>query len=1324
MFCRRLNLGRVVLLCAGFAVPVSILGCGALDPCSAPTTAVLTTDRHQLPNADTSSVQATLRAVVLAGIPPYQFEWSVRDPAGEPADHLLDDAAVQTPHFSAGPLNGPYVITCVVTDERGCAHMSDLVVTVGASSALGLTAERYGVAVGGGPLGTTTVFLDVPNGPEPHDVTWSVLSPDGNRDRDRLIIDDPFAPRFVSGDEVGAYVLTATVVDAAGAETFTSIVVIVGQELGLDVAAAKSSVLPGGGTDGMTTLLATPIGGKSPYFYDWEIVGPDSENHNETLWDRTVRDPIFESIDLAGQFLARCAVTDAEGTVMIGSIPIVVGKQLTLDVVADRLALTAGGVGSTTSLTADVRGGRAPLEIVWSVTGPDDADSTERLCTTTGSDTIFQSAGDVGRYLIRCTVEDADGVIVGDSVMLAVGGTLAVVVVADKNAVAASSGSEGSTSLTARILGGVPPFGYAWAAVDPNGNDAAALLGAADSASPTFGGASVSGTYSILCTVTDGDGDVAIGAVHLTVGQPLSADVTTERQSLVAGGGVGGQTQLSSVVLGGVAPYNYQWSALAPDNTVATARLDSIFSANPVFTTSSITGTYRLTLTVIDARGTAFGDSVEVVVGSTGSGSSGQNLSLDVSTAKQILAPTDTTSLATVVTGGVAPLTYSWSVTDPAGAADNGRLNSTTASAVTFTSVTTFGTYRVQCTGTDATAATFTDSIQLTVTDGFVLNLTASATQGVSGTTINLFADRTGGEANFDFTWTCVDSGGVFGGTFSTGSSGVGQAQQSAADDVVNAWTAPVSSGSSAETYRITCVATDAQGSAFSETVHIVIDPPTKPSVDLVPNTIFIEPGDAVSLTAVQSDGVANFDYVWAATDPVGAVAGTFTTGATGTGAATQTGQGGSAVNTWTAPSAPLGTYKLQVTLNDAFGSTATDTIYLVVRSPLSLNVTASDTFVVPSTSVTFLADRTGGEANYAYAWSATTSGGAAAGTFTIGSSGTGAAAQTGQTDDATNAWSTASAGTYTIRCTITDSAGQTFTDSITVVVTTIGGFSLNVTSDQVLLRPGETANLTGDRTGGTANFSYTWTALNEAGASAGAFGAANQSGVADDTTNTWISPTGPGVEGTYRIGCTATDAAGATFTDTLFITVSSLAVQNVFIDPDGPKSNNVFTGTALNAFAGIGDPGQQISAGLNHPDYPRNIVVIITDANNSVGGGSVRVTGVDARGQSQAEVFAIAASAGGSSTNTGASPFATVTRVDVFSFTGLDGDEQITVGTGSKFGLTGVLESAADVLYVNENGTAVTSGFTLDTTGGQQGITFSTAPNGNRHFIVVFMAH
>jgi len=1500
-----------------------------------PLSASLRADRYTLFRTPSWANQTALRVLPIGGQAPYTYHWTVVGPNGRVNNECIV-ANQNVANFTATGGDGTYEIRCVVQDARNMRYTATTVIQVGGDIGLEIIPQRVGVRAGGGPHGQTTLQLNPQFGVPPFRVSWVCTGPDGKPDNNRLNVSNPMVPRFTSSDQVGRYILTATIIDAQGSTATQSFIVVVGQDLGLDVAVDRTTVLPGGGRNGMARLVATPIGGTEPYRFDWEILDSEGRLRTDLLWDAHSDSPIFESDDQTGTFLARCAVTDGEGTVLIGSTSLVVGEQITLDVFADRLVLPVGAdADQQAKLTADVRGGHGDVTVTWQVTGPDGEDASALLSAVTGTAVVF-TPGDVpGSHVVRCTAVDANGMSAADSLTLFVGGTLGVVV-STSNPWPATGGviPTGTAHLSTRVYGGVPPYTYQWSVTDPAGAEDASRLNDLTIADPTFTSSFLAGRYFVVCTVTDSLGEVAADGILLNVGQPLNVDVSTDKQSLTGGGGVSGQAQLITTVHGGVAPYQFRWELFDPQGNLAPDRLSDTMIAGPVFTSDLNTGTYRAKLTTTDAMGTVFVDSLELVVGSTGGGAAGQNLSVSVSATRQTLASGgETATLEALTTGGVPPITYTWKVTDPAGNPADDRLDSTTSDVAVFTSEITQGTYRLRCTVLDAVGNTFTDSVQLTVSDEFHVDLTGSEshlvpggsvtlianrtggygpftyswtavdasgalagdfvvgstgtggalTAGVDdvtniwqapsglaamgsyrltvtatdsagrsftdsmtvvvddrmiveltadrvhlrpGQSIALTADRTGGSANFAYTWTCRNAAGSFAGAFTSGSTGTGQAFHTAADDIVNTWTAPGAGPGTLGTYRITVSVVDANGITATHTLMVVVDEPF--SLDVRASDAAIAAGGTTTLTADRTGGERNFSYAWSARNSLGALAGSFSSGSTGTGTATQdnrpndatnvwtapagirdtyiitcvatdalgrsftdhtqvrvgsddafllslassevyvlpgetvtltadaqngvanftyawtalneadnpagtlsaaiqSGVPGDATNTWTAPvpgPGVLGTYRILAIVTDGLGRQTSDTIHVIVHSPLSLDLRAGQTLVVPSEPVTLTADPLGGEPPYDYVWQAFDETGAPVGTFVTGATGVGAASQADMAADAANTWSVATEGTYTIVCTVTDNAGQSFTDSVSVIVSIQQTLLVDVSVEQLSLAPGETVELFAKHIGGTANYNYAWQVVDESGAPAGILGAANQNGLAGDATNTW---TAPADDGTYRITCTVTDFHGRRAADTALVRVSSLAVQNLFL---APLANSVIlpeqalTWTALGA-----DPGNQFVAaqGLINPAHPRNVVVTIRDGDDSISGGFVRVTGLDARGFPQSEVITIPGTLGTISTTAGVKPFATVHQVDAFGFTGtinIFGQvDTIEIGVGDKFGLTGLLRVADDVPYVYEGGTVYTSGFLLDLTPGQQGIRFVTPPDGLRNYSVIFRA-
>ncbi|UCE61288.1 MAG: hypothetical protein JSU63_05980, partial [Phycisphaerales bacterium] len=317
----------LILILAGIALLGP--GCGnllcALFWAASPV-AVISTDRHQLSRIFDAEPQASLRVVPVEGRPPYSYSWSVVDPSGAVDDALLDPLDESSTTFTAGELEGVYEASCVVTDACGRTYRTGLVLQSGNTIGLDIDTERVGVIAGGGPDGQTTILLNPGSGIPPFDISWTCTGPDGKVDNDRLDTTDPMFPVFTSGDQVGVYILTASITDASGETSVESIIVLVGRTPGLDVVVDRPSVLPGGGAEGLAKLLATPIGGTEPFSYDWEVIDPQGETRSDLLWDTQVRSPVFESPEEPGTYLLRCAATDAFGTVLIGSATILVGQ--------------------------------------------------------------------------------------------------------------------------------------------------------------------------------------------------------------------------------------------------------------------------------------------------------------------------------------------------------------------------------------------------------------------------------------------------------------------------------------------------------------------------------------------------------------------------------------------------------------------------------------------------------------------------------------------------------------------------------------------------------------------------------------------------------------------------------------------------------------------------------------------------------------------------------------------------------------------------------------------------------------------------------------
>ena len=1301
-----------------------------------------------------------LLATPIGGSEPFTYEWEIIGPDGARHNHLLWDTSVRDPIFESdasgtgvpASTRGVFVVRCAARGAFGTVLIGSTTIEVTDGISLAVYADRLTLPAGGAQA---VLRATVRGAREPLSIVWRVSGPSGDDATSRLTNSTGAETRFAPdppGAESGSYVVRCSVSDARGRTAADALVITVGEPLSAAVSADRTSpTIRGNAGFDSVRLKVRASGGTAPYAYQWFVQDPDDRRRllGGLLGSFATANPTFSADTRLGPHTAWCVVTDADGTVAADGVTLNVGQPLNVEVAIDKPALGGlsprGGVGGQGRLFGRAQGGAPPYTYNWEVVDANGVTDRSILSAASVADPIFTSTQDEGTYRATLTVTDALGAVFTDGVDVVVqepapveansgvGGGLRVEISTDRRRL---QPIVGVATLQVDAIGGVEPISFEWEVINDNGAGEAQRLDVTTGAQVTFTAGALEGRYRVRCAAMDSAGQVARGSVQLEVTEAFDIALATSVTHLASGGVVG-----LSVELGGGTPnFTYSWRVLDENGVpagvfangatttgealqISVGDLQNQWSA-PTGTGSS--GTYRIVVTAVDADGLAASAAARVTVSDA--------FAVALSATETHLVPGDSVGLAATRVGGTAPITYVWSSfnsegsfsgTFTEGSAGTGQAEqiSEDDAANIWTAplegTGTTGRYEIQVTAIDADGDTFSDVVEVIVIEPLSLNLAAgNVVVAPSGSTM-LIADRTGGEGPFTYAWTATDSNGQPAGAFITDSTDSGSAiQANQADDATNFWIAPIDTSGTTGLYDVTCTVVDSLGSVFADSIQIVVGLQDSLNADLSANRVFVPPGELVNLAVESVGGVGVREFTWQALNQLGVSAGTLS-------ASTQTSATGAVTNAWTAPAAgtgTLGTYRIEVTVSDAAGAAFTDSVPIVVRSPLSLHLSAADILIPPSTSVSLSATPTGGEPPFTYTWSSKDGTGSDGGTFTSGSGGTGVAEQSGQDAGVSNTWRSTTNNAYTITCTVEDNIGQVFTDSITIVVTTEDVFSFDVTADKAVVGPGETVTLAGNQTSGFSPFTYTWNAQNESGGPAGTPSTLTQNNVVGDTTTTWVAPTGPTAEGTYNIACTVTDAGGKSFTDSISVKVSTLAMQNLFFDPATADTTSVLGTTLLTASPSGADPGQQIVAGFTNPVHPRNVVITIGDLNVSITGGTARVTGLDSRGLSRSEVITIGASTGVSTSHTGVVPFATVSQIDLFNFTGLTAfSDTVALGVGTKFGLTGKLNAASDVLYVNEAGTVLTSGYTVDATASQQGITFASAPNGARDYVVVF---
>ena len=137
---------------------------------------------------------------------------------------------------------------------------------------------------------------------------------------------------------------------------------------------------------------------------------------------------------------------------------------------------------------------------------------------------------------------------------------------------------------------------------------------------------------------------------------------------------------------------------------------------------------------------------------------------------------------------------------------------------------------------------------------------------------------------------------------------------------------------------------------------------------------------------------------------------------------------------------------------------------------------------------------------------------------------------------------------------------------------------------------------------------------------------------------------------------------------------------------------------------------------GIVQPDYPRNLVLTITDADTSITGIQITVSGIRANGKYDTET---------STSITGevlSKAWAYIDSITVDSIAGgVAAIDYLDIGWGDKFGLSGSVYSNTDIYKVNINNVnSLTTSQTINTI--YNTIVFTTAPDGTNDYQVWYI--
>ena len=307
-------------------------------------------------------------------------------------------------------------------------------------------------------------------------------------------------------------------------------------------------------------------------------------------------------------------VTNSAGSATSSAATLSVTTPPSITTQPTSLTVNAGAAATFTV----VANGTAPLAYQWK------KDGTVLSGATTASYSIAAAqAGDAGSYTV--VVTNSAGSATSSAATLSV--TTPPSITTQPTSLTVNAGAAATFTVVAN---GTAPLAYQWK------KDGAVLSGATTSAYAIAAAqASDAGSYSVI--VSNAAGNVTSSAATLTVNLPPTITTQPVSQSANEGGWVD-----FSVVASGTAPFTYQWKkegVSLSGATSATYRILNLQAGNE--------GRYKVVVTN--------------AVGSVTSNEAILSLGLGITApARQLLQVTKPATISSIVTGGVAPLTFVW----------------------------------------------------------------------------------------------------------------------------------------------------------------------------------------------------------------------------------------------------------------------------------------------------------------------------------------------------------------------------------------------------------------------------------------------------------------------------------------------------------------------------------------------------------------------------------------------------------------------------------------------------------------------------------------
>ena len=431
------------------------------------------------PTSGAAPLTVAFQGSATGGTAPYTWEWDFGDASPK------SKAANPSHTYQSA---GTYTAALTVTDANGATDSRSVQITAAANSvpvASASATPTKGVA----PL-QVAFTGQATGGDKP--LTWSWDFGDGGTSS------QPTPTHTYQ--TAGVYTATLTVTDGNGDSSSAQVSVEVGDN---QIPKVTASAKPVSGTAPLTVSFSgTASGGNPPLTFSWDLGdGSTSTNQNPS-----------HTYQAAGTYNATVTVTDANGDTDTSSVSINVASN-SQPVVTASASPTSGQAPLAVSFYASAQGGNPPLTWSWSF------GDGSKAATTANTTHTYQAAG---TYTAQVVATDVDGDASSATVTIQVSSN------SIPHARAFADVTQGiaplKVSFTSQVTGGDAPLTYAW-----DFGDGAGTTGT--SASHTYQKA---GSYTVLLTVTDANGDTSTDTLTINV---ASNSVPTVSASASPGSG-------------------------------------------------------------------------------------------------------------------------------------------------------------------------------------------------------------------------------------------------------------------------------------------------------------------------------------------------------------------------------------------------------------------------------------------------------------------------------------------------------------------------------------------------------------------------------------------------------------------------------------------------------------------------------------------------------------------------------------------------------------------------------------------------------------------